>query len=330
MDHNLDDIIHSALSLTDSEFEILKEAIITEIAQRAAHDARRRTEEAFRMAATSESTDDIPLTGNAASPPPVPSLEVHSPYGDGEDIVMETVKDCIMMIAKRCGIRAAIGWAKFQENVLPPLKVRSFTWTDDNDLAETLRPIIDTVADASFRHFKLLASSFTLTTAMNWIDHKMRQASRWIPSTDDYQGELLVAAAAAATPAAAAAPLPRPAISSFCCFATMPISELMGPANTSPEPAAPLPESAAASAEPAAAPAPAPKRPNYNHPLWPSPRPKNFVKALGFRPFSHEQSLKILAARAHMSVEQLLKWDSRDYANIHMKGYRAPLPASFY
>jgi hypothetical protein len=271
-------IIANIGSLTDDEFDQLKETMIEEIACRAATEAAARAEAAFGLSL--RIYGDTPLTGNAASPPPAPSLEVQPPYDHCKDIVMETVKDCMIMIAKRHGIRAAIGWAKFQENVLPPLKVRSFLWMNHDDLVETLQPIIDIVADGSFRHFKMLARTSRLLTAMEWISHKVTQADNWIPSTDDYQGELLPAAA----PAPSAAPAPAPAAA----------------------PAAPSTKKA---------------RPNYNHHYWPSPRARNFAKALGHTSRNHEEALHCLASHADITVEQLMNTSPHEYAERHTPKY---------
>ena len=63
-------------------------------------------------------------------------------------------------------------------------------------------------------------------------------------------------------------------------------------------------------------------KPNYKHPLWPSPRPKLFAKALGFKIKKHEDALEYLAQRAKITVEELLKMDPDIYAEKHMGGKR--------
>ena len=69
-------------------------------------------------------------------------------------------------------------------------------------------------------------------------------------------------------------------------------------------------------------PAPVTKRPNYNHPQWPSPRVKMFANELSvetkFR--KHEDALQFLASRASMTVDQLLKMSLQDYVNKHNGG----------
>lgn len=68
--------------------------------------------------------------------------------------------------------------------------------------------------------------------------------------------------------------------------------------------------------------APKPAKPNYKHPLWPSPRPKLFAKALSFKIKKHEDALEYLAQRAKITVEELLKMDPETYAEKHMGGKR--------
>jgi len=63
-------------------------------------------------------------------------------------------------------------------------------------------------------------------------------------------------------------------------------------------------------------------KPNYKHPLWPSPRPKLFAKALGYKIKKHEDALKYLAQRAKITLEELLKMDPETYAEKHMGGKR--------
>ena len=69
-------------------------------------------------------------------------------------------------------------------------------------------------------------------------------------------------------------------------------------------------------------PAPVTKRPNYNHPQWPSPRAKLFANELSvetkFR--KHEDALQFLATRASMTVDQLLKMSLQDYVKKHNGG----------
>jgi hypothetical protein len=63
-------------------------------------------------------------------------------------------------------------------------------------------------------------------------------------------------------------------------------------------------------------------KPDYKHPLWPSPRPKLFAKALGSKIKKHEEALEFLAQRAKITVEGLLKMDPETYAEKHMGGKR--------
>ena len=81
-------------------------------------------------------------------------------------------------------------------------------------------------------------------------------------------------------------------------------------------------EAAAAGIPSPPRPAAKPTKPTYNHPLWPSPRPKLFAKALGFKIKKHEDALEYLAQRAKITVEELLKMDPDIYAEKHMGGKR--------
>lgn len=87
------------------------------------------------------------------------------------------------------------------------------------------------------------------------------------------------------------------------------------------------------SAAPAAAPlvpqpphsplkAPAPARPDYRHPHWPSPRAKLFANELSvetkFR--KHEDALQFLASRASITVDELLKMPLQQYVKKHNGG----------
>ena len=69
----------------------------------------------------------------------------------------------------------------------------------------------------------------------------------------------------------------------------------------------------------------APKRPDYNHHYWPSPRAKMFANELidGPKLTKHKHALIYLAARADITVEQLLEMSPRTYADKHT-GSRMP------
>jgi len=66
------------------------------------------------------------------------------------------------------------------------------------------------------------------------------------------------------------------------------------------------------------------KRPNYNHPNWPSPTTKRFAKHVakyaGKDPKAiktHEEALEFIAKRAKISVETLLNMSLKDYQTAH-------------
>uniref|UniRef100_A0A6C0ANB1 Uncharacterized protein n=1 Tax=viral metagenome TaxID=1070528 RepID=A0A6C0ANB1_9ZZZZ len=70
----------------------------------------------------------------------------------------------------------------------------------------------------------------------------------------------------------------------------------------------------------------------YNHVLWPSPRPKNFVKAIikedpdfkqPHQRLAHDTSVDILAERACMSRKDFLRTNPLTYSERYMKGMNA-------
>ena len=75
---------------------------------------------------------------------------------------------------------------------------------------------------------------------------------------------------------------------------------------------------------PAAEPKPEAKKPNYNHPNWPSPITKRFAKHLAKHsgktdPKSiktHEDALEYIANRSNISVETLLQWTMKHYQSF--------------
>ncbi len=71
---------------------------------------------------------------------------------------------------------------------------------------------------------------------------------------------------------------------------------------------------------------------DYNHPLWPSPRPVNFVKYLKVHhPFAiqyegrltHGRAIEILASRAGISIEEFMEMDPIKYVNEYMPATNA-------
>jgi hypothetical protein len=77
-------------------------------------------------------------------------------------------------------------------------------------------------------------------------------------------------------------------------------------------------------AEPVEEPVAKPKRPNYNHYFWPSPRTKRFAKHIaahtGGRPFTiktHQDALEFIARRANLSVETILGMSMKQYQTAH-------------
>ena len=64
-------------------------------------------------------------------------------------------------------------------------------------------------------------------------------------------------------------------------------------------------------------------RPDYRHRFWPSPRPKNFAKALGYSAKSHQAALSYLAKHANMSVAELLETNPLIYEKTYMP-YKEP------
>lgn len=64
----------------------------------------------------------------------------------------------------------------------------------------------------------------------------------------------------------------------------------------------------------------APKRPDYNHCYWPSPRAKmfaNYVNHNGPKITKHEDALAFLAQRAALTVEELLNMSPQTYIANH-------------
>jgi hypothetical protein len=70
----------------------------------------------------------------------------------------------------------------------------------------------------------------------------------------------------------------------------------------------------------------------YNHPLWPSPRPMNFVRAIiktepDFKVYgsrlTHEKAVDILAQRAYMSRKEFLRINPLSYSERYMRGINA-------
>jgi len=67
------------------------------------------------------------------------------------------------------------------------------------------------------------------------------------------------------------------------------------------------------------------KRPNYNHPNWPSPTTKRFAKHLAKHSGqtdpkaikTHEDALEFIAKRAKLSVETLLNMSLKAYQSAH-------------
>ena len=64
---------------------------------------------------------------------------------------------------------------------------------------------------------------------------------------------------------------------------------------------------------------------NYNHEFWPSPRARNFAKTLRLKCRSHEDSLRCLALRAGITVEQLLQMNPLVYEDKYMYPLRVLL-----
>jgi hypothetical protein len=62
-------------------------------------------------------------------------------------------------------------------------------------------------------------------------------------------------------------------------------------------------------------------RPDYKHRFWPSPRPRNFAKALGHHPRTHEQALDMLAKHANITVEELLETCPHVYGERYSTKY---------
>jgi len=70
----------------------------------------------------------------------------------------------------------------------------------------------------------------------------------------------------------------------------------------------------------------------YNHALWPSPRPMNFVQAIiqaepelkvYGRRLTHANAVDILAQRAYMSRREFLKTNPLSYSERYMRGMNA-------
>jgi len=70
----------------------------------------------------------------------------------------------------------------------------------------------------------------------------------------------------------------------------------------------------------------------YNHPLWPSPRPVNFVQAIVQaepefkvygRRLTHANAVDILAQRAYMSRREFLRTNPLSYSDRYMRGMNA-------
>lgn len=255
-------IIANIGSLTDDEFDRLKETMIEEVACRAAAEAAARAEAALGISL--RTYGDTPLTGNVVSPPPPPALYDSESPEDAKEVIHKMTTHSMMKIARQTGIASAIGWARFQEGMVPPICVRTYMWFKDEDLAETLRPIIDRVAAEGYKHYMREARTYGMNSANVWLEQKKSQVDRWVPAADDYGGELLT--------------------------------------DITPEPAKKV-------------------RPNYNHHHWPSPRPRNFAKALGHHPRTHEQALDMLAKHANITVEELLETCPHVYGERYSTKY---------
>jgi hypothetical protein len=67
------------------------------------------------------------------------------------------------------------------------------------------------------------------------------------------------------------------------------------------------------------------KRSLYKHHFWPSPRAKNFAKAMGLQCRSHAHALKCLSYRAGISVKKLLATNPLTYEANFMGSILAPL-----
>jgi len=65
-------------------------------------------------------------------------------------------------------------------------------------------------------------------------------------------------------------------------------------------------------------------RPNYNHYFWPSPRPKNFARALGFKAKTHEDALVFLSEYAGISDDALLGTSPAQYEKNYMGATKVP------
>jgi hypothetical protein len=60
---------------------------------------------------------------------------------------------------------------------------------------------------------------------------------------------------------------------------------------------------------------------SYDSPLWPSPRPVNFVKALGINyrgRITHKYAIDLLASYAEIPVNEFLKVNPLIYLKVHM------------
>lgn len=80
-------------------------------------------------------------------------------------------------------------------------------------------------------------------------------------------------------------------------------------------------------------------RPNYNHALWPSPRPRVFAQhcqnlfGSSFGPkirFTHETAIHYLADRAKITVEDFLKMQPEDYNRKYICEWKKPPHRSGY
>ena len=56
-------------------------------------------------------------------------------------------------------------------------------------------------------------------------------------------------------------------------------------------------------------------RPNYNHPIWPSPIPQVLAREMCGRRLIYEDALKYLAMRTGKTVEDFLKLTKREYVD---------------
>jgi hypothetical protein len=274
-------IIANIGSLTDDEFDRLKETMIEEIACRAATEAAARAEAAFGLSL--RIYGDTPLTGNAAAPPPPPTLYEFDSPEDAKEVIHKMTTDSMMNIARRDGIASAIGWARLQEGMVPPIYVRTYIWFKDEDLAETLGPIIERVTAERYKYYMSEARTHGIRSANEWLEQKKKELGRWIPAEDDYSGELIMD------------------IPPYVPFPTV--------AASAPAPAPSAPSSTKKS------------RPNYNHHYWPSPRARNFAKALGHTSRNHEEALNCLASEADITVEQLMNTSPHEYAERHTPKY---------